>query len=229
MDFNRVGTYPTKREGWARTVLTGGVLIFLSFLVVPMVVVYGYVVATIRDSLAGEPAPPAFEDWETLLVEGGQAWLIGLLYLLVPLVVVVATVGGSVLAILTGGGADVLAGLGSALVGFTVSAVLSLLFGYVAVAALVNFASERRFGAAFDFDVIGTVVRSRAYAIAWLVSVAVFVLVGIVSMIPLVGWVLTPFAAFYAATVAATLWAGGFEQAVESTAPVVRPGDETAV
>lgn len=228
MEFNV--TYPMERDDWVKTVLVGGVLVFFGFLFVPMLVVYGYVVRTIRGSLSGDAEPPAFGEWGGLLVDGLKAWVIGVVYLLVPALVAAVTVGGSVLAIASGSEAGAAAGLGGMVFGLALSAVLSLLFGYLAVVALVNFAREERMGAAFEFGTIRTVAFDRNYAIAWLASVGVFIVVGLISAIPLLGWIVTPFAGFYAAIVAAKLWADGFAGATGSTTGVSRSsGGEHAV
>jgi hypothetical protein len=226
MDFNEVITYPMERENWVKTVLIGGVLSFFGFLLLPLFVVYGYVVRTIDGSLEGSSEPPAFEDWGGLLVDGLQAWIIGIIYLIIPVIVAFVTIGGSIAAMATGGRAGAAAGIGGMMVGLVLTFILSLAFGYLAVAAIVNFAREGQFGAAFDFDVIKSVVFDREYAVAWLVSVAIFFVAGLVNVIPFIGWILTPFVGFYAAVVAADLWADGFARALESSSGVDRTRDE---
>lgn len=226
MDFNEAVTYPMERENWIKTVLIGGILSFFGFLLLPLFVVYGYVVRTIADSLEGGSEPPVFDDWGELIVDGLQAWIIGIIYLLIPLIVAFVTIGGSVAAMATGGRTGAAAGIGGMMVGFVLTFILSLFFGYLAVAAIVNFAREGQFGAAFDFDVIKSVVFDREYAVAWLVSVGIFFVAGLVNVIPFIGWLLTPFVGFYAAIVAANLWAGGFSRALDSSSGADRTRDE---
>lgn len=225
MGFESAVRYPMNDENWVTTVLIGGAFLLFSFLLVPMILVYGYIVRAISSSTAGDAEPPAFGDWESLLVDGIQAWLVFVVYMLVPLIVGVLTLGASVGAILTGGDAGVSAGIWGLFTAFVLTTLLSLLFGYVAVVAVVNFAREGRLGAAFDAGTIKTVAFDREYAVAWLVSVLVFVAVGIVGAVPLVGWLLAPFATFYAAVVAANLWAEGFDAAVEGRGGYARPRD----
>lgn len=228
--LSEVVTYPMEREDWLKTVLIGGVLAWFGFLLVPLFLVYGYVVRAIRASLEEDPRPPAFEEWGELFVDGFKAWVIGLVYMLVPLIVAGVTIGGSIATMGTGSEAAAARGVGSLIVGFALTLVLALTFGYLAVAAIVNFAREDRFGAAFDFEVIKTVALDRDYAVAWLVSVAVFLVAGFVNGVPFVGWLLAPFVGFYAAVVAANLWAGGFAQAMESSAMTGRAtGEEPTV
>ena len=217
MDVTEIIAYPMKRDDWARTLLIGGVLVFFSFLLVPILLAYGYIVRTIRRTLSGDPQPPVFDAWGELLVDGLQAWAISLIYLLIPLLVAGVTVGGSIAAIATGTESGAAAGVGGLMVGLGLTSILLLVFGYLSVAAVVNFAKEERFGAAFDFGRIKTVVLDRGYAIAWLVSVVILVIASFVTAIPLIGWLLSPFVGFYAAVVAANLWAGGFDRALDST------------
>lgn len=228
MEFDKIVTYPMESTDWVKTILLGGILVFFGWLFVPLFFVYGYLVRTIRGSLSGRAEPPVFSEWGELLVDGVQAWLISVIYLLVPLVVAGFTVGGSVLAIATGSEAGGVAGAGGLMFGFAISALLALAFGYLAAVAIVNFAREGQFGAAFDFDLIKTVAVDREYAVPWLVSVGVLVVASILAGIPVVGWLISPFVSFYAAIVAANLWANGFNQALESTDSISRPKDEEA-
>lgn len=226
MNLDEAVRYPTRSDSWIKTVLIGGVLIFLGFLLVPLFLVYGYIVRSIGAVLADDPSPPEFDEWGELFVDGALAWIISVVYLLVPLLVAGFTVGGSIAAVATGSEIGAAAGAGGLLVGLTISTILSLAFGYLAVVAVVNFAREGQFGAAFDLDVIKTVALDRDYAIAWLVSVGVFLIAGVVSSIPFVGWIITPFVSFYAAIVAADLWAGGFTRALESVDDIARHRNE---
>lgn len=226
MELQQSITYPMEREDWLKTLLIGGVLLFLSVLIVPLLIVYGYLVRAIRGSLSEATEPPAFDEWGTLLVEGVTAWIISLVYMLVPLLVAGFTIGGSIMAFATGTEAGAAAGAGGLWLGLSVSALLALVFGYLAAIAIVNFAREEQFAAGFDFDVIRKVAVDREFALPWLVSVVVFVVAGFISSIPLVGWILTPFVSFYAAVVAADLWGGGFAQAIGSTGDIARSGDE---
>lgn len=206
-------TYPTNREDWLKTIIIGGVLSFLGFLLVPLFLVYGYVVRSIQTSIARDPTPPAFEDWGSLLVDGLQAVVIGIVYLLIPGIVAILTIGGSVAAMATGTRAGAAAGLAGLLSGMLLSGLLALVFGYFGVAAILNFAHEDRFGAAFEISGLKDIVVSADYAVAWLVSVGVFIISGGIAGIPLIGFFLGPFVGFYAAVVAARLWADGFVEA----------------
>jgi hypothetical protein len=216
-------TYPMEDDDWTVTVLIGGVLSLLSFLVVPGILVYGYLVQAVRERAEGATQPPAFEDWGELFVDGVKAWIIGIVYMLVPLVVFGVTVGGSLFAMATGTRAGAGAGLAGLFGGLAISFVLSLVFGYVATAAVIHFACTGEFGAGFDFGTLRKLVMSPEYATPWLVSIALFiaanVVVNLLNVIPFIGSliavVLSPFATFYVLVVATDLWAGGYNATLD--------------
>ncbi|MEF8781317.1 MAG: DUF4013 domain-containing protein [Haloferacaceae archaeon] len=209
--------YPMESDSWLMTVLIGGVLLFLSFLFLPVLLVYGYVVQVLRARLQRVPQPPSFENWEKLFVDGLKAFVIGFVYMLVPAVVLFLTVGTAFVGS-TGSGS---VGVASAtmLFGFAVAGLLGVALGYVAVAGLVNFAREDRIGAAFEFGTLKTALLNREYAMGWLAALLVAVVAGMVAAIPLIGWLLSPFVSFYAVTVAANFWATGFAAAFDDQRP----------
>lgn len=206
--------YPLEREAWERLLLIGGILMLFGFLLLPLFVVYGYIVRVIKDRLAGADQPPAFGEWESLLVDGVKAFVIGVIYLLIPFMIGTMTVGGSIAAIATGSRGGTAVGLAGLAIGLFVTFLLSLVFGYAAVAALVHFAHEDRLGAAFDLATLKTIVFSEEYALSWLLSVIVLigasVITGLLNLIPLFGAVFSVFVAFYVQIVAAKLWADGY-------------------
>ena len=112
--------------------------------------------------------------------------------------------------------------------------VLALVFGYFAAVGLVNFAREERFGAAFDVGTIRSVGLDGEFAVPWLVSVGVFigigVVVGVLNIVPGLGALVGAFLNFYGLIVAANLWADGFLAATQSGDPGGQPGvEETPV
>ena len=228
--------YPMEDDDWTVTILIGGVLTLLSLLVFPTVFVYGYLVQAVRERADGAAQPPAFEDWGELLVDGLKAWVISIVYMLVPLVVFGVTVGGSLLAIATGTRAGAGAGLAGLFGGLAISFVLSLVFGYVATAAIIHFACTGEFGAGFDFGTLRKLILSPEYATPWLVSIALFIAVNVVvnllNVIPFLGSllavILSPFATFYVLVVATDLWAGGYNAALDERDEPESVGTATA-
>lgn len=232
-DIETLATYPTESDDWILTVVIGGLALLLSFLIVPWFVVSGYLVRAIRAGMDGAEEPPAFDEWGDLLKEGVVAGIIGFIYQLVPLIVLVVFVGGSIMALLTGTDAGAGLGVFGILGGLFVWWILALVFGYVGLAGIANYAREGTFGAGFDFDVIRDVVTSRAYLLAWGYVIALNIVVGIIvsvlNVVPLLGGIVGMFVAFYALIIAGWLWGDGFATAVEASADVRTETEATAV
>lgn len=211
-------TYPMESEEWVKTILIGGILSIFSFLIIPLVLVYGYIIQVLRARYERQPEPPEFGDWGKLLSDGLKAVVIGFVYLLIPGIIGAVTVGGSMLAFLTGTEAGVATGFAGLLGGFFLSFILGLVFGYIAVAAVLNFAHKGELGAGFEFGTIKELIFSGEYVFAWLAAVAVFIgmsfISGILNLIPLLGAIVSAFLFFYAQIVAAYLWADGFTEVI---------------
>jgi hypothetical protein len=208
-------TYPTESDDWIVTILIGGILTPLTLGIIPS----GYLLRAIRANLDGEPEPPTFGDWGELFVDGLKVLVVYLVYMIIPFLIFVFTVGTAVFAILTGGDAGAAAGLGTIVLGGLASLVLSFVFGYFAVVGIVNLAKEEELGAAFDVDTIKDVGLDGDFAVPWLVSVGVFfgisIVTNVLNIVPGLGALVGLFLNFYGLVVASTLWADGFVAATD--------------
>jgi hypothetical protein len=217
IDLERVVTYPTNSDDWIKTILIGGALTLFSVLIVPAFLVYGYVLRVLRAGIAGDEEPPVFDDWGTLLKEGVVAFVIVIIYQLIPLLVFFLTVGGSLAAIGTGSDAGAGVGIVGLLGGLALSTLLALLFGYVTLIGLANYAHEGTFGAAFDLDLIRSIGLDGAYAIPWLYGVGVLIAAAVVAsvlgVVPILGAIVGVFVTFYGQVAAAWVWGQGFGDA----------------
>ena len=204
--------YPRTGDDWTKTVLIGGILSLLGVLVVPTVLVLGYLVRVLERTMHGDEQPPEVDDWGGLLVDGIQAFAITLAYVFVPAAVGAAVVVGGVLSFAVVGGSG--AGSGAAggagvavlVVGSLLTLALSLLAAYVIPAAIAAFAETGRIGAAFSAADLRPALTSGTYATAWAVAFAVVVGAGLaagaLNAIPVVGFVIGGFIGFYAGVAA---------------------------
>lgn len=176
--FEAALRYPTNGEKAFERLLIGGLLVILSVFVIPIFLVYGYLVRSLAAVAAGDEEPPAFDDWEDLFVDGVKAFVVAFVYGIVPAVLLVAflvpvSVGTSVDG---DGSSGFLAGLG--VVAFLAAVFVGIAVAYVIMAALSNFAVEGRVGAAFDFGAIGRLATSEPYVVAIVLAIVVQVVVG---------------------------------------------------
>jgi hypothetical protein len=211
-------SYPreTADDNEWETILIGGLLGILGFLLVPLFVLSGYFVRVLRDVMAGDETAPTFADWDEMLVDGLKATAISLVYLLVPFFLLAATVIAffvpvGIVTDAAGGGEAAVVGLGL-LVFFgalLVSSVLSLLAWYVVPAALARFATTGKMGAAFSWRGLRPILASRAYAVGWLLALVVFFALSVVTSVlnaTVIGIVVVPFVSFYATVMAFYLY-----------------------
>lgn len=206
--------YPMNRDDWITTIGIGGILTFLSFLLIPILFVYGLAVKAMRSTMAGDDVPPTFDDWEDLLIDGLKAGVIGLVYTIIPFLLFWLVVGSALASAIFGGDEGIAAAIAGVFVGFLVTAIVGLVFAYVASIGIVNFAREGTIGAGFDFDVIRQVATDGDYVIAFLIVIGISIGIGIVTSIPLIGWLIAPFLGFYGTLVYARLLSTGFQDAL---------------
>lgn len=212
--------YPRRGTGvWTRH-LIGAALLLFSWLFVPILLVYGYLVHVVRGVAAGETQPPAWDDWTDLLVDGIKYFVVSLVYGIPTAVLggfIGATAAGLALGLesgsagLTGAAAIVLIVLG------LLAAVVGLLVGYLLPAAVVNFVVEDDVVAAFHLRTVASNAFTRPYFVAWLKAILAAIVLGFVGallMIFLVGLLVF----FYMLVVVTHLLAEGYLEAMDRTA-----------
>lgn len=218
-------------------------LSFISLFIYPLSVlvalpVGGYYIRLFRNTVEGNDDPPEFNDWGELFKEGGLALAIGVVYLAIPAFtafvgVVLFVLWGASLPDFQQPGAtptetipELTTGLGVGFIALLLVAfVLWLVFSYLVTIALINFARQRNFGAAFDFSTIIDIAGSGEFLVGWLIGYFVFGFVAFIiyfmfAFIPLVGPLLlvplvVPFITFYITVSSNRLFASGFRRALE--------------
>ncbi len=193
-------SYPMQGDSWIGRLVIGGILLFLSFLIVPVFIFYGYLVRVLESTIEGDSEPPEWDDWGGLVVDGLKATVVGLVYGLIPTVVIVG-IGAGLIGIGSAAGNDgggLLAGFGLATILLLIP-VLFLVY-YLVPAALSNMAVEGRLGAAFDVGMLKRVVLTSDYFVAVLMPIVVGVVINVVAQVlilTIVGGLLVPFVMFY--------------------------------
>jgi hypothetical protein len=189
-------SFPRRGDDWLSTLLVGGILTLLGFLILPVFVVQGYLVRVLDRAARRERTPPSFTEWGTLFVDGLKVLVVNLVYGL-PVFVLGVVVFGAAVIIVPGepmvvdsvepGGAPPVpqsTGSGGLLVFVALVALVALLglvVSYLLPAALANFAREDRLGAAFAFRTVLAGAFTRDYAVAWLLAMIVGLVGGLVG------------------------------------------------
>ena len=192
-------SYPIRGD-WVGRIVIGGVLGFLSVLVLPAFLIIGSLVRVLEKTIAGDEVPPEFTDWGDLLIRGVIGTIITVAYTVIPVVayaVVVGVVAGTSGAI--GGDVGALVGVVGVLLALAFVPVLFLVY-YAVPAALSAYAARGELGAAFDADLLKPALFSTEYLVAVLMPIVVAVVVWIataVLAVTVVGLLLVPFVQFY--------------------------------
>ena len=205
--------YPLAGDSWVRTILIGGLLTILSVLVLPWFFLQGYYVRVLRGVTNDDPAPPKFDEWVDLLVDGLKLFVMNIL------VVVAIFVVQLVVAVLLGTGSLVTgdpsamdpsaAGAALGALGMVVFLGAILLVSYVVPAMLANFAREDSLAAAFDVSTVVSGALTRDYLVAWVLAVVVGIVLGsVASVLSLL--IVGIFGLFYVQIVTYYLFARGF-------------------
>ena len=229
--FREALTYPVRGENAEETLLVGAILALVTGLLVrlgvlavlavaPLVLLFGYALAVLRESAAsdrveaGEDAPPRFADPRELAGNGVRAVVIAVGYLLVPVVALVVTVGGAVVGAgtrpATIGTSAVVLGAG------TVVLVVSLAFTYLLPAALVAVARTGRLRSAVVPERLRRTVADARYFVGWVAALVVGsvagLLVGALASLGRPGEVVALAVGFYAVVVVARLLGRGIAE-----------------
>ncbi len=197
-------TYPVRESPRFDALLVGGGLHLLAVWVpvLPFVAVAGYL-ARVFSATAGSPSHaeaerPGWRPAGPLLRDGLRLSVTCLGYLVVPVTLLVVTLGGPLEGIDPTGTTDGLLFLA----GTTVSTLLALAICYPLPAALVAVARDRSLRAAADTKRLGAATRDAGYLVATLLSAAGLA-VAAAAYGPLNAVALGFFVAFYAEVVAA--------------------------
>ena len=209
--------YPLRAD--ERTLVTGaslaialGLALRLGVLALPIAVVLaGYAAAVIRTSADDERAPPRFEEIRRLASDGLRALAVAIGYLVVPVVVLAGSLGGTLAAARPESFATTVVVSAAG----TVLLFVSLAFAYLLPAAIAGVASTGRLGAALARSRLRSTITDGRYFLAWaaalLVASVAGALLGAVASLGRPGEVVALVGGLYAALVVARLLGRGVQ------------------
>jgi hypothetical protein len=202
MDVAKAFTFFTEDERWVGKIVIGAFVSLLTFLIVPIVLLAGYLAGITRNVMNGEERPlPEWEDFGTLFRDGLAIVVAQLVYTLpfwlLICIAFMATIGFSGLSELSeeAAVASIFATAGLVIC-LALLFVIALFF--LSPAIVIQYVRTEDFGAAFRFSEVIGIARENTsdIIIAGLASlVANFLfsfVVGILAIIPCIGWVAAP-------------------------------------
>jgi len=201
MDFEKAFTYLKDDERWMTKLGIGAAVQFLSFLIVPIFLLPGYMVQIVRNVHDGvEPALPEWDDWGRLLTDGltivGAQLVYTLPFWLLVCISMIATGGAGALMDGAGGNASDAAALGIVSV-WGIVGCLSILFViawiFLAPAITIQYVREGDFASCFRVGEVIAIIRDNISDILMITLAfiaAQFVItfiVGFLNIIPCIG------------------------------------------
>lgn len=207
--------YPMEGESWVKTVLIGGIFVFLGVLVVPAIFVEGYVKRVLARTVRNEETPPVFDEWVELFADGIKMYLIQIAYVIVPGVLLVIGLFLMAAAGVTAARATLVIGIGVTAVG----GLLGLLVIYLLPAAMCHFARRDALSAGFAVGEITSIALTTEYLVAWLVALVLGLVLGVIGS-ALSAVIVGVFVLFYVQVVVARLWATGYRRGRGHTSEV---------
>lgn len=198
MDINKAFRFVFDDKQWISKLLIGVLMTLTGFLIVPALILQGYLVKIIRRVMSGQDDElPEWSDYGNLLRDGffvtaGQ--LIWFLPLILLLVIAGVTTGGFA-SMVEGSDAAGLIATGGGMLILCVTLVLVVAALFLTPALLIQYAIKGEFGALFRFGEIRDLIRDHmadiliAFLVTLVASFAISVVFGVLAIIPCLGWI----------------------------------------
>ncbi len=173
-------------EKWMRWIL-----LIISSIIFPLIL--GYELEMYR----GKKPAPEPQDWVKLFIDGIKLIVIWLIYLIPTLIILFLSIGAAVLAVTSP--VEAMALWGSFAIGILVTLVVAFVTFLFAYMGAIRFARTGSMGEAFNFSAISDRIGKIGWGGYILALIVVWVVVGIISLIlsiiPVIGWILMLIAA----------------------------------
>lgn len=187
-------SYPNNGENPVAQYIIGGALWFFTFFVIPLFLITGYHLATLREVINGSDTPPSFDDWGTYAVDSVKYVVVYLAYTIVPFILIGIA---SYFAMIHTSGPGL---VGTLLLLVTLVVALGIMYTLPGVTA--EYAASQSIASAFDIPKLTTLWASTDYLFASIIAIfagiAITVVFSIIGMITFgIGYLLYPFVYFY--------------------------------
>jgi uncharacterized membrane protein len=183
-------------------------------LIIPGILVNGYLLRVVQAGVAGDEDPPEFRDWLELLLDGIIVWIIEAVYIFVPAALLMFGIGSFAVAagLSSSAGAGSMASPDGGLIGGLTGLLLLLIpvtAGFLMPAGLANYARTGEVTKAFDLRTVIAVALSANYLVAIISIIAVSIVLGLIGGV-LVLLLVGVFVLFYQQIVGYYLFGTGF-------------------
>ncbi len=213
MDINKSLTFVTEDEQWITKIVIGAVLALFSIFIIPGLFLMGYMARVTRNVMDGVDQPlPEWTDWGGLFMDGLYIAIAMFVYSLPFILIVCCSFLFIAMTANAGSGdaGDIVAGLGA--LGMFAIACLSLIWAIlllvVSPVIFIQYARSGELSACFQFSEIMALTRENIgdILITVLVIFGVNFVLGLLGIIPLIGFILSLAARAYVVAVSGHLY-----------------------
>lgn len=166
-----------------KKLLTLGVLLLLSFLLIPAFLAIGYAFRALKATIAGFDELPEFDEWGEMFIDGVKVFVVAIAYMIIPLIIIFAGiftgpyVYGPTLTdvplLLQAGGSITIVG-----------SILAIIFGLLLTIAIAHMAfNDSQLGAAFRISEILDVIADIGWVDYIIWYIVVIIVGGIIGFI----------------------------------------------
>ena len=197
MDINTAITYVFKDERWIVKTLIGAGLLLISFLIIPIFFVNGYLVQIVRNVMDGQAEPlPEWDNWGDMFKDGLNLIAAELVYTL-PIWLLMCCASAFFLpaALSEGDAASMLAAIGgvSAMIMMCLVLLFAIVYALIGPALTIQYAREGTLSACWRFsEVIGFARENIGdIIIALIVIIGLGLVLGLIAAVPFIGWIIS--------------------------------------
>jgi hypothetical protein len=208
MDVGKAFSYVFQDDRWIGKIVVGAVLAFFTFLLIPIPLLIGWAVGVTRNVMDGLEDPmPAWEDWGKLFTDGLKVLVAQMVYTLPFWILMCLTVGFVVAAGSESVSVQALGFVGIALL-ICVLLIFSIALFFLSPAIIIQYVRTDDFGACFHFSEVLGIARDNiadiiiTFLATWVAGLAI----GLVSIVPLIGWLVALAAVPYISAVSGHLY-----------------------
>ena len=212
MDIGKALSYTFSDERWIVKLVIGGLLMLFSWLIVPLIFVIGYLVRIVRNVMAGFEHPlPEWDEWGDMFRDGLNLGIAYFIYM-IP-IWILACCSLTVLApagFTEGDVSEMMAvlGGGTSLLLMCLMGLFALLVAVLGPAITIQYAREGSIGACLQVGEVINITRTQLgnIILALLVLFGLNFVLGLLGIIPIVGWVISLAASIYSLFVTGHLY-----------------------
>ena len=196
MDYGKIIKFPMQDKDWVMKIIIGGILT-----IIPIVnfISFGYMFKVMKNSINKTPGMPEWKGFTDLFVKGLILFVIELVFLIIPIIIFGAVAGFSALSAVTGGVSDPLGFVLAILPALFIGGILILIIGFILPMAIAMYAKSDKIGDAFKISESLNRIKSifGEYLISYIIIVIFGIILGLIGLIPIIGWILSFFGTFY--------------------------------